>query len=305
MAVTSVLLQKETAGDDRDKVVSYTREFKVTHLATDSSKTILASGLVPQVFDAHPDDPFSYVLSRSLSRSIGDGRLVSNLTVQYTSEIEREEEPEDPLARPARISWSTQNERVPVVFDKDDEPIVNDAGDLLLGVEEDRALWQINVSKNVAAVPTWVTSAQNAVNSTVVVIGGLSIDAGLLKLDSISISELQTENNVQFYEIQFKMLLKQGGWSQKLLNVGLREKVTVTDWETGGTATELRPILTASGEQVDEPVFLDSEGKAIRDNSLNPDTLLQPLKTDLTANEIITKTYNTKPEIDFNILPLT
>lgn len=298
---------KETCGYDRNLVFKYTREYWCTHEPSDSSRAILASPAVPQPFETHPNDPFAYVENVSINRNVQDGNKRSTITVTYTTQLEREEEQsqEDPLARPARITWGTQNERVPIIFDKDDNPIINDAGDLLLGVEEDRALWVISVTKNVAAVPTWVTSYQNAVNSDAVVIGGALISDGLLKMDSISISELKNENGVFFYEISFQMLFRQDGWDQKLLNVGLREKVTVVDWVTETTTTEIRPILTASGEQVDEPVFLGSNGEAIRGNGFDPDTLIQPLKTDLSPSEIITKTYSTKQTQPFNLLPLS
>ena len=62
---------------------------------------------------------------------------------------------------------------------------------------------------------------------------------------------------------------------------------------------------TASSEQVDEPVFLGSNGEAIRENNGDPETLNQPLKTDLTPSEIITKTYSTKQARAFNALPLS
>jgi len=298
---------KETCGYDRDLVFRYQREYWATHEPTDSSRAILASANVPQPFESHPDDPLAYVENVSIRRDVKEGNKKSTIIVSYTTQLEREEEQsnEDPLSRPARITWGTQNERVPILFDKDDEPIVNDAGDLLLGVEEDRALWVISVTKNVAAVPTWVTTYQNAVNSDSVVIGGALISDGLLKMDSINISELKNENGVFFYEISFQMLYRQDGWDQKLLNVGLREKVTVVDWETETTTFELRPILTSAGEQVDEPVFLGSNGEAIRENNGDPETLNQPLKTDLTPSEIITKTYSTKQARAFNALPLS
>lgn len=307
MAVSNVHLQGETTSDDREFVFRYTRTFRIEHANTDGSRTILNDALVPQPWSVHPQDPLAFVDTRNLERSVEDARTSSILTVNYTTELEREEEPQNPLLRPARISWTTQNERVPILFDKDDEPIVNDAGDLLLGVEEDRALWQINVVKNVAAVPTWVTSYQNAVNSDTVIIGGASLEAGKLKMDAIQISEQQFENGTYFYEVTFQMLFRQDGWDQKLLNVGLREIVSTTIFlgVTPIPISELRPILTASGEQVDEPVFLDADGKAIRDETVDPDGNIKPLKTNLTSGEIITKTYSTKDTQAFNLLPLT
>jgi len=307
MAVTNVTLQSETTSDDRQFVFKYVRTFLVEHAASDTSRSILSDSQVPQMWSIHPNDGLAYVESRNLDRSIDTGKVVSLLTVNYTTDREAEQETEDPTLRPARITWSTQNERVPILFDKDDNPIVNDAGDLLIGVEEDRALWQITVAKNVVSVPSWVTSYQNAVNSDAVTIGGAVLDAGTLKMDAINISDQQTENGVAFYEISFQMLFRQDGWDQKLLNVGLREIVETTIYVTAEPTTiaELRPILTSAGEPVDEPVFLDSNGKAIRDETVDPDGNVKPLKTNLSSGEIVTKTYSTKDTKAFSVLPFT
>lgn len=304
MAVTNVYLQEESGKYGRSLVFEYSSVYSVTHLSSDSTRDILTDASLPQPFEAHPNDFTAYVKDTSISRSIGEGRLKSTVNITYTTELDREEEPSDPLARPARISWGTQNERVPILIDTDGEAITNTAGDLLLGVEEDRALWVISVTKNVAGVPSFVTSYQNAVNSDAVVIGGASLAAGLLKMDSIEIGEQQEENGISFYSLGFKMLFRQDGWDQVLLNVGLREKVTIVDWVTETTTTELRPILTSAGEQVDEPVFLAANGEAIRENTGNPETTQNPLKTDLTVSEIITRTFSTKPSLPFSVLPL-
>ena len=181
---------------------------------------------------------------------------------------------------------------------------MNHAGDLLLGVEEDRALWRINVNKNVVSVPSWLLTYQNAVDSDTVVIGGLPIGQGLLKVDSVGIGELAIENEVSFYPLSFSLLLRQEGWDIKLLNTGLREIVTIQDFENDTEYDELQPILDSNGDPVQEPVFLDSEGKAIRENQ-NDDTAIQPIKTNLTSGEIITLEFETKDELPFSALPLT
>ena len=57
MAVSNVYLQGETGSQDPEFQFNYVREYKVTHLASDATKTILTDPQLPQMWSVHPEDP--------------------------------------------------------------------------------------------------------------------------------------------------------------------------------------------------------------------------------------------------------
>ena len=106
-------------------------------------------------YQPHPNSPRLRVASNEPRRR--EGTLLWDITVQYSAELQEREEDENPLARPAKISWSAAMYQRATLFDADGKPIRNAAGDLFDPQEVEDERWVISVKKNVAAVPKWIS----------------------------------------------------------------------------------------------------------------------------------------------------
>ncbi len=169
-----------------------------------------------------------------------EGTLLWDVTVQYSAELQEREEDENPLARPAKISWSAAMYQRATLFDADGKPIRNAAGDLFDPQEVEDERWVISVKKNVAAVPKWILSYRMVVNDGAVRIQGLTFAKETLRLQGLAISEEQIENNIPFYEVSFELHFREEGWRRPLINRGYNELVESKDPDKGKTT---RPDL--------------------------------------------------------------
>ena len=145
--------------------------------------------------------------------------------MQYSAELQEREEDENPLARPAKISWSAAMYQRATLFDADGKPIRNAAGDLFDPQEVEDERWVISVKKNVAAVPKWILSYRMVVNDGAVRIQGLTFPKETLRLQGLAISEEQIENRIPFYEVSFELHFREEGWRRPLINRGYNELV--------------------------------------------------------------------------------
>jgi hypothetical protein len=247
-------------------------------------------------YQPHPNSPRLRVQSNEPKRR--EGTLLWDVEVRYSAELEEREKDENPLARPAKISWSSAMYQRATLFDADKKAIRNAAGDLFdpQDVEDER--WVISVKKNVAAVPKWILNYRMVVNDGNVRIQGLTFPKETLRLQGLSISEEQIENNVPFYVVSFELHFREEGWRRPLINRGYNELVESKDPDKPGK--RLIPILMGlrgAEERPQDPAFLDREGKAYRDSS-------GQVTNDILPSQIVTfqvKFHKTKP---FGTLPL-
>ena len=136
------------------------------------------------------------------------------------------------------------------------------------------------------------------VNDGNVRIQGLTFPKETLRLQSLSISEEQIENNIPFYIVSFELHYREDGWRRPLINRGYNELVESKSPDQPGK--RLVPILMGlkgAEERPQDPVFLDREGKAFRDES-------GQITSDILPSQIVTfkvKLHKTKP---FGVLPL-
>jgi hypothetical protein len=123
---------------------------------------------------------------------------------------------------------------------------------------------------------------QDAVNSSSFVVDGVTIGAGLAKMQNISVSPRQSRNGTSFRTVTFSIHLQKQGWQSKQLDAGFRQI------GYGGALENIRN--EGDDELPAAPVPLDGSGVALTDPS--PSTAVYRTDT----------VYEAK---DFSALPLT
>lgn len=258
---------------------------------TDSKYTtradIMASGLLPVKYQAHPDNQLMTVRDVTLEQD--GGPQIWTATVEYSSapydkDDEEDEQFNSPLDKPARIKWTTTQFVKAIYRDLDGEPIVNSATDYFdPPIETDASRFSIVVEKNLASVPSWVLSYANTINSSAFTVQDLTIDAKVAKLSELAISEEQTEQETDFYTVTFRLELAtadEEDWTLKVLDQGLHQF----------DRADRKTIIQIDGEDAKQPVLLDGNGRAVVD----------PEPTDAVFLE-----FNGYVEQDFSVLPFT
>jgi hypothetical protein len=232
-----------------------------------------------------------------------EGKLSWRVTCEYSSEWG--EISDNPLDDPAVTDWGVETFTRPVWVDRDGNAIVNSAGDPFdPPAEMDDFRIVSRTRKNVSAVPTWIYSFQNAINSSSFTLDGVTVPAGTAKMTGIELGEWQERDSVAYRVLVMEMHHRgenSGGagsgsgsttdpgsefepWDITLLDAGMREV-------TPGSGGELRNIINAGdNSEVSSPVPLDGSGSALADP---------------TPANAVYLSFSVYAERDFNYLPLT
>lgn len=224
---------------------------------------------------AHPVIPGAYCNDIDILQASGKNGW--EVTASFTTERVLNE---NPLFDPAEIDWEPDNFEEALVVDRDGNAVCNSAGDLYEDVFRERSRRLVTVEKNVATVPDWIITAEDAVNSAAFFLDGVSIGVGIARLPAPSISRKQIRNGVTFRRLRMIFLLKKDGWADQRVDAGYRYK----------SGTERLRITNDDGSDVTQPVALDGSGAVLA----NP-----------TAATIVFNSFNVYPSYDFNLLPLT
>lgn len=189
------------------------------------------------------------------------------ITAEYSSEREMNE---DPTQDAMQIRVYTEQFQKPAVFNKDNELIVNSAGDPYDPppmMDDSRRV--ISLVRNVPTCPSWVLDYQDAVNSDSFTVRGVTYAVGVGKVQSISLSDAQKRNGIDFYSLEVLIHLQKNGWILKTLDAGFRE----LDY-----SGDLINILNVGdGERVSAPVPLNGSGAALA----NPSPTNNVLRSDV------------------------
>jgi len=189
------------------------------------------------------------------------------VTAEYSSEREMNE---DPTQDAMQIRVYTEQFQKPAVFNKDNELIVNSAGDPYDPppmMDDSRRV--ISLVRNVPNCPSWVLDYQDVVNSDTFTVRGVTYAAGTGKVQSVSLSDTQKRNGIDFYTLEVLIHLQKNGWLLKNLDAGFREL---------GYGGELINILNSGdNERVSAPVPLDGSGHALA----NPSPTNNVLRSDV------------------------
>lgn len=198
------------------------------------------------------------------------------------SKSEQESEVENPLERPAKVKWKTNQYRKAVVKDKNGNAITNSAGDYFDPPPEiDSSHWTVTVTKNVAAVPQFILDYDNAINTNSFSIQGVSVAQFVAKLMDIDIGEVQTEGDFVFLVFTYSMEFRPDElWGLSELDQGMRFKSGNDRKQILDNSSPPRPITT--------PKLLDGNGAVLS----NP-----------TPETAVFRDFDVYKERDFSVLP--
>ena len=280
MAVTYVgELSEGRRAQNSKGIRTYTRVFRLTTSSqTDDAYTVGSNGSLPVIGNTHPSDGNAYCTD--LDVQCVRGWRIWDVTATYSTERVLSS---TPTSDPTYITWDTEQFQKPATQDKDGKGVVNSAGDPFIpAAQMDDSRRIVTVQKNLANVPTWILSYQDAVNSDAFTIDGRSIAIGEAKMQRVSVGPPEIRNGTTFRQVTFVIALRRDGWAYKILDQGFNEK-------DPADATKRKPIYI-NGQLPSSPVLLDGTGKA---------------KTDPKTANATYLTYNVYKTADFSQLPLT
>ena len=263
------------------------RTYSRVHLLETNSKTddewdIGSHPDLPVIGELHPSDSSAWCVS--VEPRCTDGYRGWQVTTAYSSEVELSST--DPTDDAAVITWSGEQFQIPAVFDRNDDLIVNSAGDPFdPPLMADDSHFVVNVSKNMASVPAAVLDYQDAVNTASFTLDGVSIAEGLAKMQRVTIGPVQRRGSDTFRTVELEIHLRRDGWKLTALDAGFRERTT------GGPPEGIKNIKNPDdGENVTAPVPLDGSGHALADPSPTNCVFLE---------------FNYYKTADFSLLPLS
>lgn len=237
---------------------SYSAQFRLsTSSQSEDAYQVGSHPSLPIIGSLHPSDGGAWC--KSIDVQCTEGWKGWVVTCSWTTEREYAT---DPTADPAIVTLNTEQFQKPAVFDVDGYGICNSAGDPYDPpnmMDDSRRLF--TVQKNMASVPSWVISSQDAINSDVFSLGGLSVGVGLAKVQSVAVGEPQTRNGVAFRVVTFQIQVQRDGWTLKPLDAGFRQLA----WDGLTRINIYNPPSTGDANGGDErptaPVPLDGAGQ--------------------------------------------
>jgi hypothetical protein len=257
---------------------SYTRTFKLTTSAkTERAFHVGSHASLPVIGEVHPDDAGAWCTTLQVDPS--DPWKGWTVTAEYSTERELAE---DPTNDPAEITWGYEQFQKPAVTNYAGQAILNSAGDPFdppIMIDDSRPV--VTISKNLASVPVWVFTYQDAINLGSFTVDGITVDAGLAKMQDIKIVRRQSRNGTSYRTVTFSIHLQKQGWSSKQLDAGFRQI------GYGGGRENIRNSVDDELPAAPVPI---SAGAALND----PDPATAVYRTDVV--------YEAK---DFSALPLT
>ena len=265
MTVTYQGIKAEGRTASNDKGV---RTYSQTYILTADAKTDTASDVgnnsqLPSVGSAHATDAMAYC--RSLSVNCVSGYTGWEVTAQWSTENSIEGETglnEDPEQDRHVITWNGSTQNVSIYKDRDGKGILNSAGDPLLDVM-DTNLLGVTVASNVTAVPSFILSYRDSINSAAINVGGLAIAAGVARLvfPGGFISAAKTRGDHTYYTFSYELIFdEQESHEGQLLDQGYRQK-----YSESGVTDGHRNILNDDLTVITEPAMLDGLGEKLED----------------------------------------
>lgn len=202
---------------------SYTRTFSLeTSSQSEGPYAVGSHASVPEIGEAYPDDAAAWCVSLEVANS--DPWKGWTVTANYSTEREIAT---NPTNDPAIITWDSEQFQKPAIFSYAGTGILNSAGDPFDPpnmMDDSRRI--VTVTKNLAVVPTWILTYQDAVNSDSFVLDGVTIGIGLAKIQRVAVGEEQTRNGTAFRTVTFSIHLEKDGWLLEPLDAGFREIVS-------------------------------------------------------------------------------
>jgi hypothetical protein len=270
--------ERPDADEDEKGVITTTRVFKIWYAnGTDGGAvTVLGEADLPQRGDSHPDNSNLICRSRNVSAE-GDDKCIFTVTCNYSTVTTEAEFVEDPLKRPAEITWGFFETQRAVEKDNNNDPIDNSAGDPFLNpIIVDDSHLEVTITRNESKfLPDRALSFIGSVNDAAVTIAGKISAARQAKLVQYTGSK-QTENDVDFWKVTYRIRFKSATWDKEILDQGFNQLV-------GGVK---KKILDDAQQPITDPVKLDGLGAKAGAGVVNYET------------------FQVLPETDFQLLGL-
>lgn len=237
---------------------TYTRTFKLfTSSKSEDAYSVGSNASLPTIGATHPSDALAWCVS--LSVDCTDGWTGWVVSAEYSAERELNN---DPTLDPAVITWDSEQFQRPAINDYSGNAIVNSAGDPFDPpnmMDDSRRV--VTVSKNLAVVPVWILTYQDAVNSDSFVVDNVTIGIGLAKIQRVAVGEQQERNGTAFRTVNFTIHLQKDGWLLEPLDAGFRE----IEYGVG----RVNIVNEGDGLQPSAPVPLDGAGVHIAEPTLS------------------------------------
>ena len=168
-------------------VRTYSRRWKLeTSSKSDDAYAVGSASGLPLIGSAHPSDAGAFCVSLSVSND--DPWKGWKVTAEYSSEYELTT---NPINDPAIITWGSEQFQKVAVEDTSGHAILNSFGDYYdPPAMMDDSRRTVTITKNLAAVPSWILSYQDAVNNDVFTIDGFSVAIGKAKMQSVTVEKL-------------------------------------------------------------------------------------------------------------------
>lgn len=205
-------------------------------------------------------------LSAKLRKKTGNGKWRWDVKAHFASVQFEEPKSVNPLDDPAEIEIDTELVQEERYFDRNGNPTINTAGDLIkVMVEIPRS--DIQITKNIAIYNAWIKNIAGVVNSSMVRIKGVPWERGTLKITKVHVGKTEYRNNKAFMVAKVSMRHKEEGWATSALNVGYYELIPDPTGQVrdkfGKPALVRWRCLTSGlyGEPESQPVFLDAKGR--------------------------------------------
>ena len=288
MTVTYQGIKAEGRSATNDKGV---RTYSQTYVLTSDSKSDTSSDVgnnsnLPSIGSIHATDGLAYCTNLSVKCVSGytGWEAVANWSTANSVDGSTGLS-EDPEQDRHIITWNGSTQNISIYQDRDDNGILNSAGDPLLDVMDSNLLG-VTISSNVTGVPSWLLGYRNSINNAAINVGGLAIATGVARIvfPGGFISPAKTRGDYTYYTFSYELIFdEQENHEGKLLDQGYNERFTNINTTNG-----LRPMTTEEGTVVTEPALLDGSGARLA----NPTTA--------TAQYITVNKYFQK---DFSVLP--
>ena len=255
---------------------TYVRRFLLhTTDKADGPYAVGSNASLPLIGAPHNEDTLAWCISLSVENH--EPWKGWTVTANYDSSIELHTNPE---FDPPSIEWDGENFEEALVYDVDGYAVLNAANDPFENAVRERTRRVVTVTVSVTSVPSWIITAEDAVNSSAFQLDGFTVPTKKAKLSAPRLGLWEYRNGVRFRKMVLTIKLNKDGWNYQPLNAGY--------YELNASAQHVR-CRAQDGTDAIQPMPLSAAGVQIA----------APTTSTATYGN-----FNIYPALDFNTLPL-
>jgi len=258
------------------------RKFVATTDNDEGSYAVADASGLPSLGNAHPEDPVSLCVDVE-ARPVNGEPSIWLVTCKYTNDLPNDTiDDDDPMSVRPKASWGFEDHSRFVDKDRDDDPILNTAGDRYDDpIELVDSFPVLTIVRNrLTFSATQAYNYNNSVNSDTF----RGAAPGTLRVRMTASEEWK--GDAAYWAVTYVFRYNPNGWQPKVLEAGLYQKVSgsrIPCYVKGENPYDSEPVSV--------PVPLDANGAQI-----DPTTL-----TDNPPPTVYT-TWNVLPELPYNSL---